>query len=84
VCEILDWTGSGIPAKADLKELRIRRSNRPDYKHTITELMICRLDENSPRVEKLDFRLKPAQKGAGATVILWDGLDKFVGRVVSA
>ena len=53
------------PAKADLKELRIRRSNRPDYKHTITELMICRLDENSPRVEKLDFRLKPAQKGAG-------------------
>ena len=63
---------------ADLKELRIRRSNRPDYKHTITELMICRLDENSPRVEKLDFRLKPAQKGAGATVILWEGLDKFL------
>ena len=45
---------------------------------TITELMICRLDENSPRVEKLNFRLKPAQKGASATVILWEGLDKFL------
>jgi len=78
VCEILDWTGSDVPAKADLKELRIRRSNRPDYKHTITELMIGRLDENSPRVEKLGFRLKPAQKGAGATVVPWDHLDKFL------
>jgi hypothetical protein len=77
VCEILDWTGSDVPPKADLKELWIRRS-RPDYKHTITELMICRLDENSRRVQKLDYRLKPAQKGAGATVVLWNHLDKFL------
>ena len=80
VCEILDWTGDGVPAKADLKELRIRRSSRPDFKHTITEFMICRLNENSPRIQKLDFRLKPAQTGAGATVILWEGLDKFLAK----
>lgn len=48
VCEILDWTGSDIPAKTDLKTLWIRRS-RGDYKHTITQLMICRLDHMSPR-----------------------------------
>lgn len=79
VCEILDWMGRGeVPAKADLKKVQIRRSNRPGYKHTISELMICRLDESSPRIEKLDFRLKPAQKGAGATVVLWEGLDKFL------
>jgi hypothetical protein len=78
VCEILDWTRSDVPVKADLKEVRISHSNRPDYKHTITELMICGLDEKSPRVEKLNFRLKPAQKGAGATVVLWERLDKFL------
>jgi len=78
VCEMLDWTGRDVPTKADLKELQIRRSIRPNYKHTITEFMICRLDENSPRLEKLDFRLKPARKGAGATVILWERIDKFL------
>jgi hypothetical protein len=77
VCEILDWTGSEVPAKADLKTLSIRRS-RADYKHTITQFMICGFEENSPRVQKLDFRLKPAQKDAGPTIILWNRLDKFL------
>ena len=77
VCEVLDWTGSEVPVKSELKTLRIRRS-RADYKHTITVLMICRLDENSPRIQKLDFRLKPEQKGAGPTVVLWGRLDRFL------
>ena len=77
VCEILDWTGSEVPVKADLKTLWIRRS-RADYKHAITQLMICGFDENSPRVQKLDFRLKPAQKDAGPTIIPWNRLDRFL------
>lgn len=77
VCEILDWTGFDIPAKSTLKMLRTKPS-RADYKHVITQLMICRLDENSPRVHKLDFRLRPAQKHLGPTVVLWSHLDTFL------
>lgn len=77
VCEILDWTGKEVPAQTTLKALWIRRS-RADYKHTITQLMICRFDESSPRVQKLDFRIKPAQKHSGPTVLLWKHLDKFL------
>jgi hypothetical protein len=77
VCEILDWIGSDVPVKADLKTLGIRRS-RADYKRTITQLMICGLEESSPRVHKLDFRLKPAQKDSGPSVVLWNQLDKFL------
>ncbi|HZP03993.1 MAG TPA: hypothetical protein VFB43_03755 [Terracidiphilus sp.] len=77
VCEILDWTGDAIPAKTTMKTLSTKRS-RTDYKHVITQLMICRFDENSLRVQKLDFRLKPAQKDAGPTVVIWSHLDTFL------
>jgi hypothetical protein len=77
VCEILEWKGSEIPAKAALKTLCIVRS-RADYMHTITQLMICRFDEKSPRVQKIDSRTKPAQKESGPSVILWKHLDKFL------
>lgn len=79
VCELMDWTGQEIPSQSALKGTDMKRS-RADYKHTITQVMICGLDENSTRVEKLDFKLKPVQKHEGATVALWKRLDEFLGE----
>ena len=56
----------------------VKRS-RPDYKHTITQLMIVGIKKKAAaRLEELGMRLKPAQKYGASSVVHWKHLDKFL------
>lgn len=78
VCELLDWSGEAIPSREALQMAEVKRS-RPDYKHTITQLMIVGIKKKAAaRLEELGMRLKPAQKHGASSVVHWKYLDKFL------
>jgi hypothetical protein len=78
VCELLDWSGDAIPSAEVLQMTGVKQS-RPDYKHTITQLMIVGIKKKAAaRLEELGISLKPAQKRGASSVVHWKYLDKFL------
>lgn len=78
VCELLDWTGDTLPADEVLRELPVKRS-RPDYRHTISQLMIVGLKKKSlARLLELKIRLRPVQKHGASSIVHWKYLDTFL------
>lgn len=78
VCELLDWTGDVIPSEEMLQGAGIKRS-RPDYKHTVTQLMIVGIKKKAAaRLKELGMILKPAQKHGVSSVVHWKYLDRFL------
>jgi hypothetical protein len=78
VLELLDWIGETVPPPSELKILGMKRS-RPDYKHTITQIMLVGMNAKSAsRIQELGLRTNPAQKSAGSSVVHWKYIDNFL------
>jgi hypothetical protein len=74
ICELLDWSGEQIPDSFRSFDVRKGRGARP-----ITQFMIGRTraaERPDDRLQYLGVNMKPAQKPAGFTVLLWRIFDK--------
>jgi len=74
IVELLDWTGEQIPDSFRSFGVRKSRGARP-----ITQFMIGRTraaERPDNRLQYLGVNMKPAQKPAGFTVLLWRIFDK--------
>ncbi len=74
ICELLDWTGEEIPKSFKRFAVRKSRGARP-----ITQFLIGRVrakERTDDRLRYLGVNVKPSQKPAGFTVVLWRWFDK--------
>lgn len=77
VCDILDWTGTGVPNKRNLKKLGFLKANEPNQR--ISTFLVGSLNENEYPSDRLKLeakRIKPKQKPGGFSAINWRDADK--------
>lgn len=78
VCELLDWIGDEIPGR-DLLQMLATKPSRPDYKHTIRQMMLVGLRPKwAKRLLEVEVRLTPTQKKGPSSVVHFKYLDKFL------
>lgn len=78
VCHLLDWIGEDVPGKDVLRNLEIKRS-RPDYKHTIKQMMLVGLNQKwAKRLIEIEVRVATEKQKVPSSVVPFKYLDKFL------